>query len=118
MPARFTSPPSRMDFNIQVWEIVRQIPASRMMTYGQIAALIPCPPNMTAQGYRAFGPRWVGGAMASCPEGVPWQRVVNSQGRISLRNSAAQQRELLEREGIQFSASGKIDLKNYLFAIP
>ena len=114
MPACFTSPPSSMDFNILVWEIVRQIPAGKVMTYGQIATLIPCPPNMTSQGYRAFGPRWVGGAMASCPEGVPWQRVVNSQGRISLRNSAAQQRELLENEGVQFDPSGRIDLKKYL----
>jgi methylated-DNA-protein-cysteine methyltransferase-like protein len=114
MPIRFTSPPSRLDFNIQVWEIVRHIPAGKVMTYGQIAALIPTPPNMTAQGYRAFGPRWVGGAMASCPEGVPWQRVINSQGKISLRQSSAQQRELLENEGIRFDPTGKIDLKNFL----
>ena len=107
-----------MDFNILVWEIVRQIPAGKVMTYGQIATLIPCPPNMTSQGYRAFGPRWVGGAMASCPEGVPWQRVVNSQGRISLRNSTVQQRELLESEGVQFDPSGRIDLKKYLHTIP
>jgi methylated-DNA-protein-cysteine methyltransferase-like protein len=114
MPARFTSPPNRMDFNILVWEIVRQIPAGKVMTYGQIAALIPTPPNMTTEGYRAFGPRWVGGAMASCPEGVPWQRVINSQGRISLRQSSVQQRELLESEGLQFDPSNKIDLKKYL----
>jgi len=118
MPARFTSPPSRMDFNILVWEIVRKIPAGKVMTYGQIAALIPFPPNMTVQGYRAFGPRWVGGAMASCPEGVPWQRVINSQGRISLRQSAPQQHELLESEGVQFDPSGKIDLKKYLYTTP
>jgi methylated-DNA-protein-cysteine methyltransferase related protein len=115
MPVRFTSPPSRLDFNIQVWEIVRRIPAGKVMTYGKIAALIPCPPNMTTEGYRAFGPRWVGGAMAACPEGVPWQRVVNSQGRVSLRGSAAIQRELLEKEGVQFDSFGKIDLKKYLF---
>jgi methylated-DNA-protein-cysteine methyltransferase-like protein len=115
MPARFTSPPSRMDFNILVWEIVRKIPAGKVMTYGQIAVLIPCPSNMTVQGYRAYGARWVGGAMVSCPEGVPWQRVVNSQGRISLRHNSAQQRELLESEGVRFDSSGKIDLKKYLY---
>ncbi len=114
MPTHFTSPPSRMDFNILVWEIVRNIPSGKVMTYGQIAALIPCPPNMTIQGYRAFGPRWVGGAMASCPEGVPWQRVVNSQGKISLRQSGEKQRELLEIEGVKFEPSGKIDLKKYM----
>jgi methylated-DNA-protein-cysteine methyltransferase-like protein len=115
MPSRFTSPPSRLDFNLQVWEIVRRVPKGRVMTYGQIAALIPCPPNMTPQGYRTFGPRWVGGAMAACPESVPWQRVVNSQGRLSLRDSSAKQRQLLEEEGIEFSLLAKIDLKKYLF---
>ena len=115
MPVRFTSPPSSLDFNILVWEIVRQIPAGKVMTYGQIAALIPVPPNMSVQGYHAFGPRWVGGAMASCPEGVPWQRVVNSQGRISLRQSSAQQRELLESEGVRFNSSGKLELKKYMY---
>jgi methylated-DNA-protein-cysteine methyltransferase-like protein len=114
MPVHFTSPPSRLDFNILVWDIVRLIPAGKVMTYGQIATLIPTPPNMTVQGYRAFGPRWVGGAMASCPEGVPWQRVINSQGRISLRQNATQQRELLEKEGVRFDVSGIIDLKKYL----
>ena len=117
MPARFTSPPSRLDFNLQVWEIVRKIPTGKVMTYGQIAALITCPANMTVQGYRAFGPRWVGGAMVACPEGVPWQRVVNSQGRISVPHSSAQQREMLEREGVQFDASGKIDLKIFQYII-
>lgn len=115
MPARFTSPPSRLDYNLQVWAIVRRIPAGRVMTYGQIAALIPCPPNMTAEGYRAFAPRWVGGAMAACPEGVPWQRVVNSQGRVSLRDSSEKQRRLLEAEGVNFTASGRIDLRIFQF---
>ncbi len=116
MPVRFTSPPSRLDYNLQVWEIVKRIPRGKVMTYGQIAALISCPANMTPQGYRAFGPRWVGGAMAACPEGVPWQRVVNSQGQLSLRDSSEKQRRLLEEEGVLFDETGRIDLKKYLLA--
>lgn len=110
MPNRFTSPPSRADYHIQVWEIVRAIPAGKVMTYGQIAALIPCPQNMSERGYKAFGPRWVGGAMADCPADVPWWRVVNAQGRISLRKGGNAQREKLEKEGIDFASMGKIDL--------
>lgn len=113
MPARFTSPPSRADYHIQVWEIVRCIPPGRVMTYGQIAALIPCPQNMSPQGYKAFGPRWVGGAMAACPADVPWWRVVNSQGKISLRGGAEQQREKLLQEGVKFNSSDRIDLQTF-----
>lgn len=115
MPVRFTSPPSRLDFNLQVWAVVKRIPPGKVMTYGQIASLIPCPANMTPQGYRAFGPRWVGGAMAACPEGVPWQRVINSQGRLSLRDSSEKQRRLLEDEGVEFDETGRIDLRIFQF---
>lgn len=115
MPARFASPPGRLDYHLRVWEIVKRIPRGKVMTYGQIAALIPCPANMAIQGYRTFGPRWVGGAMAACPPGVPWQRVVNSQGRLSLRDSGEKQRQLLEEEGVVFDAGGRINLKIFLF---
>lgn len=115
MSERFTSPPSRMEFNLKVWEIVKRIPFGRVMTYGQIAALIPGPSNMSVRGYRAFGPRWVGGAMAVCPPGVPWQRVVNSQGRLSMRDRSEKQRQLLEREGVVFDPSGRIALKIFQY---
>jgi methylated-DNA-protein-cysteine methyltransferase-like protein len=54
----------------------------------------------------------VGGAMAACPDDVPWQRVVNSQGKISERAGAERQRKLLEEEGIIF-VKDRIDLKKY-----
>jgi methylated-DNA-protein-cysteine methyltransferase-like protein len=84
-------------------------------TYGRIAALVPLPAGMDPKDYAAFGPRWVGGAMANCPEGVPWQRVVNAQGKISLRpgQGSSQQRELLEAEGIEFDDRDRIDLQIY-----
>ncbi len=115
MSPRFISPPDPHGFNLRVWEIVRQIPAGRVATYGQVAAQLPPPPGMDPQDYRAFGARWVGGAMASAPEGVPWQRVVNAQGKISLRPGpgAERQRQLLEEEGVVFDERERIDLERY-----
>ena len=115
MTPGFTSPPNPHEFNAQVWGIVRQIPPGSVATYGQVAALVPIPPGMAPQDYRAFGARWVGGAMAACPEGVPWQRVVNAQGKISLPPGRGyeHQRELLEAEGVTFNDRARIDLKRY-----
>ncbi len=115
MSTRYTSPPGREAFNATVWEIVRQIPAGKVATYGQIAALIPPPGGMDPKSYMAFGARWVGGAMAHCPEDVPWQRVVNAQGKISLRRGGGyhQQQELLEAEGVLFDERGRIDLRAF-----
>lgn len=113
MSQTFTSPPNRLLFDQQVWQIVKQIPAGKVASYGQIASMIPPPGGMDVKSYLAFSPRWVGGAMASCPASVPWQRVVNAQGKISLRPGAEMQRELLEAEGVVFDERGKIDLKVY-----
>jgi methylated-DNA-protein-cysteine methyltransferase-like protein len=115
MTPKHTNPPDRMDFNLKVWELVRHIPAGKVATYGQIAELIPPPEGMEARTYRAFGARWVGGAMAACPDDVPWQRVINSKGEISLRRGGGQlrQRELLEAEGVLFNERGRIDLKRF-----
>ena len=112
---QFTSPPKKLDYNIQVWEIVRQIPAGKVSSYGRIAAMIMPPSAEKVKNYRAFGARWVGGAMAKCPDDIPWWRVINAQGKISQRPSAPRQRELLEAEGVLFDESGKIDFKIYLW---
>jgi methylated-DNA-protein-cysteine methyltransferase-like protein len=109
----FASPPDTIIFNHQVWEIVRQVPPGRVTTYGQISKMIPPPGDLTQRSYDAFGPRWVGGAMAACPEDVPWQRVINSQGKISPRPGLEQQRLLLEEEGVEFSAIGKVDFARF-----
>jgi methylated-DNA-protein-cysteine methyltransferase-like protein len=55
--------------------------------------------------------------MATCPDDVPWQRVINSQGKISDRPSAQRQRQLLEAEGIVF-VKDKVDLKVYRWRGP
>ena len=118
MPNRFTSPPDPVIFNALVWEIVRQIPPGKVATYGQIAAMVPPPEGMTTWDYRAFGARWVGGAMAACPEDVPWHRVINAQGKISLRRGAEEQRDRLEAEGVEFDERGRVDLRRYRWEGP
>ena len=89
-----------------IYEVVKTIPAGVVATYGQVAAIVGC------------GPRLVGYALASLPAGmdVPWQRVINSQGKISVRSDGAadpRQRQALIREGIMFSLKGTVDLKRF-----
>jgi methylated-DNA-protein-cysteine methyltransferase related protein len=110
---RFTSPPNQSAYYEMVWELVRQIPLGKVATYGQIAKMLPPPQGVEIEGYKAFGPRWVGGAMAHCPDDVPWQRVINSKGEISQRPGAQRQKEFLLEEGVVFNEKGRIDLKKY-----
>jgi methylated-DNA-protein-cysteine methyltransferase-like protein len=51
--------------------------------------------------------------MAACPPDVPWQRVINAQGKISPRPGAQEQRRLLEQEGVIFDAKDRVDLERY-----
>ena len=90
----------------RVFEIVRRIPAGRVMTYGQLAEVL-------GEGYT---PRTVGFVMHASPDDVPWQRVINSQGACSTRRLLLPdniQQRLLEAEGVTFDARGRCDLKRY-----
>jgi len=109
---RYTSPPNQQAYYERVWDLVRQIPRGKVASYGQIALMLPPPDGVDFESYKAFAPRWVGGAMAACPEDVPWQRVINSQGKISERPGAERQRLLLEEEGVEF-VKDKVDMKKY-----
>jgi methylated-DNA-protein-cysteine methyltransferase-like protein len=87
----------------RIYAVVRQIPPGNVATYGQVSAIVG---GCTA--------RMVGYAMAALPFGadVPWQRVINRQGKISLRSSglgSARQRQLLEAEGVKFDSRDRID---------
>lgn len=106
-------PEAQNAFFGMVWKIVREIPVGKVATYGQIASYIPTPPGVPPETYPAVRARWVGQAMAASPNGVPWQRVINSQGKISGRPGAERQRSLLEGEGIPFDERQRIDLKRY-----
>ena len=108
-------PPDQQAFASQVWEIVRQIPRGRVASYGQIAKILPIPAGVDDDTYLEFGALWVSGAVASCPDDVPWQRVVNSKGEVSEKNGADAKRHklLLEEEDILFGVRGRIDMKKY-----
>lgn len=95
-------------FNERVFALVRRIPRGKVLTYGRVAALLGVP----------RGARAVGWALHSAPMGgdVPWQRVVNGQGRISTRcetHAADLQRELLIAEGVRFSAEDALALADF-----
>ncbi len=113
----FMRPPNQDEYFQTVWEIVRQVPPGKVTTYGQVAKFIPPPGSMNLKDYEAFGARWVGSAMANCPNGVPWQRVINSQGKISIKGQEAQ-RQLLEEEGVEFDDHERVDLKRFRWAGP
>jgi methylated-DNA-protein-cysteine methyltransferase related protein len=89
----------------RIYAMVRRIPPGKVTTYGRVAELVG---GCTA--------RVVGYAMAalkqvSSPE-VPWQRVINAQGKISVHGDGigtAMQRTLLEEEGVVFDRNGRVD---------
>jgi methylated-DNA-protein-cysteine methyltransferase-like protein len=112
------NPPDSIAFNKRVWQIVQQIPVGKVSTYGQIASMIPPPEGVAPDAYRRLGARWTGSAMQSTPsgQGIPWQRVINSQGKISLSPGSAgadEQRALLEMEGVTFSQDGRVSFEQY-----
>lgn len=111
----FSSPPNPKTYNERVYEICRAIPEGRVMTYGRIAQLIPPPVGVAPDAYLKLAPRWVGSAMAACPDEVPWQRVINGQGKVSQRPGLGVlvQRKLLEQEGVVFDAKERVDLATY-----
>jgi methylated-DNA-protein-cysteine methyltransferase related protein len=92
-----------------IYNIVRQIPPGKVATYGQVAELAGLPRQARLVGYALF--------KVAPADQVPWQRVINAQGEISLspqRYGADDlQRLLLEDEGVQFSPAGKVNLKQY-----
>jgi methylated-DNA-protein-cysteine methyltransferase-like protein len=97
-------PPPRETFYDLVYAFVHTVPAGRVVTYGQVAFELGSPAAARAVGY----------ALNSLPadSGVPWWRVVNAGGAISLRgrsDAASQQRALLEAEGVTFDGD-RIDL--------
>lgn len=95
-------------FYAQVYALVHQVPRGMVVTYGQVAALLGSPRAARAVGY----------ALRFLPAGsdVPWHRVINHRGAISLRIPAESpwtQRLRLEAEGVVFDAAGRVDLRHY-----
>ena len=100
MPA--TIPLEHQPLYARIYLVVRQIPPGRVATYGQIAGIVG---DCTA--------RMVGYAMAAAPDDVPWQRVINAQGKVSPRHDhwgAEAQRRRLQEEGVLSDEKGAVDL--------
>jgi methylated-DNA-protein-cysteine methyltransferase-like protein len=87
------------------------------MTYGGIAECIPPPPGMDWGAYARIRARWVGYALADCPDDMPWQRVVNSRGEISPRpgHGPHVQRLLLREEGVVFRKGGRLEMERVIW---
>jgi len=101
-----------MDFRSKVISFVKSVPKGKVVSYGQVAA---------ASG-NAKAARQVGGILAALDvsdQAVPWWRVVNNQGIISIRGnwtaSKDLQRDLLKREGVLVSEEFKLDIEKYRF---
>ncbi len=103
----------RETFYDRVYQFVRGVPAGHVVTYGQVALELGSPAAARAVGY----------ALHFLPgdSDVPWWRVVNAGGAISLRGrgeAAELQRRLLEGEGVAFQREGAIDLRSYRWTPP
>lgn len=89
-----------------VYRVVRRVPRGKVVTYGQVAAILGQPRAARAVGMAlgALGPSQL--------DTVPWHRVINSAGRCSHRDGfwAGIQQEMLEAEGLAFDRRGHVDL--------
>jgi methylated-DNA-protein-cysteine methyltransferase-like protein len=80
------------------YALVRQIPPGKVTTYGQLGAMCGITDSRIA-----------GDAMRVAKD-VPWQRVINARGQISLKGETGKrQRTLLEAEGVTFDEKGTVD---------
>lgn len=99
-------------FHERVYEVVKQVPAGFVTTYGDVAAVLGSPRVA----------RHVGWALAALRDGeVPWHRVVNAKGTISARGEVgrpAEQRRRLESEGIAFDDDGRLPLAKRRWDFP
>jgi len=102
----------QVDAREAVAVVVRRIPSGQVMTYGQVASVL---------GSR-LSPRAVGWMLHRCPDGVPWQRVVNASGGCSTDRlpdfPPGLQRAMLEGEGVVFRDNGTLDLDRYRWHPP
>ncbi len=92
----------------RIYRVVERIPRGRVATYGQVAHLAGLPDHARQVGY----------ALHASPSDLelPWHRVINARGEISPRHDAEFeniQAQLLDAEGVETGANGRIDLKRF-----
>ncbi|MGB9080201.1 MAG: MGMT family protein [Desulfuromonadaceae bacterium] len=99
------------DTYLAIYAVVGRIPEGSVATYGQVAGLAGLPGRARLVGYALS-------ALAGRST-IPWHRVVNAQGRISLRSCGSdadmEQRLRLEHEGVSFDNGGRIPLERFLW---
>jgi methylated-DNA-protein-cysteine methyltransferase-like protein len=103
------------NFYKQVYAVVRRIPRGKVTSYGRVAKMLGRPRAARAVGYALNALK---DKKQSDFENVPWQRVINSQGRISIVNrefGAQEQAALLREEGVVVSQDLRINLDVYLW---
>jgi len=96
------------DAYARVYGVVKQVPAGRVATYGQVASLAGLGGHARLVGYALSALR--------DDESVPWHRVINARGEVSKRSDPyfeGIQRELLEREGVVADEAGRVALDRY-----
>ena len=94
--------------NQRIWQVVAAIPEGRVSTYGEVADRAGLP----------GAARRVGAALRALPgqSRIPWHRVINASGKVSLPPGSAShdlQKERLRSEGIVFKPNGAVDLKKF-----
>ena len=97
------------EFELSLYAVLISLPEGKLCTYGQLAKLSGFPTHA----------RHVGRALSKLPQEtkLPWHRVVNSQGKISLTGEGLlRQQARLNQEGIKLNEQGKvINFKQYLW---
>lgn len=95
----------------RIYAAVRRVPRGRVATYGQIAHVAGLPGHARQVGYAL--------AALKASTSVPWHRVLNASGAISLRpfEGGVSQRLLLEQEGIVFDARGRVALQRFAWRV-
>lgn len=111
MVRRVIPPPGPSEGRVydRFYDVVRQVPPGRVITYGSVAAMAGLPGRARQVGY----------ALAATPtdRDLPWHRVINARGEISSRSGGVGQerlqRALLEAEGVPFDHRDRVDLERF-----
>jgi methylated-DNA-protein-cysteine methyltransferase-like protein len=96
-------------FSNRVKQLIKSVPPGKVATYGQIAA---CSGNPRASRQVA----WLLHS-SSRKDNLPWHRIINSRGGISLPTGGGfeEQKMLLEAERIPVDEKGRVRLSKYLW---
>lgn len=107
--SKYSSNPAAMThFSKNVIRFIKEIPMGKVATYGQIATLVGNPRG-------ARGVSWILHSSSTSHQ-LPWQRIINSKGKISFPFGTKKyhdQKNRLRKEGVNVSEDGCIDLKKY-----